>query len=53
MCGAPANDPRVVVLVSIFVPRGGAYYGGTVAAPTAAKIMADTLSYMGVPRQTP
>ncbi|MCH7870914.1 MAG: penicillin-binding protein 2 [Planctomycetes bacterium] len=52
VCGAPADDPRVVVLVSIFVPRGRSYYGGTVAAPTAAKIMADTLSYLGVPRQT-
>ena len=52
VCGAPADDPRVVVLVSIFVPHGRAYYGGTVAAPTAAKILADTLNYMGVPRQT-
>lgn len=51
VCGAPAEDPRVVVLVSIFVPHGRAYYGGTVAAPTAGKIMADTLAYLRVPKQ--
>lgn len=51
--GAPAGDPRVVVLVSIFRPSSGKYYGGTVAAPTVAAIIADTLEYMQVPREAP
>jgi len=51
--GAPADQPRVAVLVSLYRPAGGAYYGGTVAAPTAAAIMADALAYMQVPPQPP
>ena len=48
--GAPADDPRAIVLVSIYRPRGGKYYGGTVAAPSVGAILADTLSYLRVPR---
>ena len=51
--GAPAEAPRVVVLVSIYRPTSGKYYGGTVAAPTVAAIIADTLEYMQVPREAP
>ncbi|MFO0839675.1 MAG: penicillin-binding protein 2 [Phycisphaerae bacterium] len=47
--GAPAEEPRVVVIVSIYWPRSGGYYGGTVAAPSVANILADTLRYLGVP----
>jgi cell division protein FtsI/penicillin-binding protein 2 len=47
--GAPAGNPRVVVLVSIYRPSGRKYYGGTVAAPTVREIIADTLEYMQVP----
>ncbi len=47
--GAPADRPRVVVLVSLYRPSSASYYGGTVAAPTAAAIIADTLAYMRVP----
>ena len=50
VAGAPASDPRLTVLVTIFRPDGGrAYYGGTVAAPAAAAILADALEYMHVP----
>jgi cell division protein FtsI (penicillin-binding protein 3) len=48
--GAPADDPRVVVLVTMYRPSGDKYYGGTVAAPAVAAIIADTLEYMRVPR---
>jgi cell division protein FtsI/penicillin-binding protein 2 len=51
--GAPAEWPRVAVLVSLYRPSRGKYYGGTVAAPTAAAIIADTLDYMGVPPEPP
>ena len=54
--GAPADDPRVVVLVSIRKPnvklRKG-YTGGTVAAPVAGVILEKTLTYLGVPPQSP
>jgi cell division protein FtsI/penicillin-binding protein 2 len=46
-CGAPAEAPRAVVLVSINEPTAGpSYYGGTVAAPTAAAILKRTLAIM-------
>ncbi len=52
--GAPAEDPRVVVLVSIRKPntklRKG-YTGGTVAAPVAGAILDKILPYLGVPPQ--
>lgn len=47
--GAPVIRPRAVVLVSLFRPSGGRYYGGTVAAPAAGAILADALNYMRVP----
>ena len=47
--GAPADHPQVVVLVSLYKPSAGKYYGGTVAAPAVSAILADTLAYMQVP----
>ena len=52
IAGAPAEDPAVVVLVSIRKPNvelGKGYTGGTVAAPVAARILEKTLKYLGVP----
>jgi cell division protein FtsI (penicillin-binding protein 3) len=53
LAGAPAEQPRVVVLVSVYRPTSGKYYGGTVAAPTVAAIIADTLEYMQAPAEPP
>lgn len=40
VCGAPAEDPAVIVLLMVDEPTTpGIHYGGTVAAPTAAKIL--------------
>ena len=40
ICGAPAEDPSVIVLLMVDEPTvPGVHYGGTVAAPTAAKIL--------------
>jgi cell division protein FtsI (penicillin-binding protein 3) len=44
---APADDPKVVVLVAIDEPVT-AKFGGVVAAPAFAAITAQTLSYMNV-----
>ncbi len=50
LSGAPARDPRAVVLVAVNEPdKAIGYYGGTVAAPAAAKILEKTLTYLGVP----
>jgi len=46
--GAPADDPEIVVLVSIFKPNkklGLGYTGGVVSSPVAAKIIEKTLTY--------
>jgi cell division protein FtsI/penicillin-binding protein 2 len=49
LAGAPAQNPQVVVLVAVTEPRAGGYYGGTVAAPAAKKILEQTLPYLGIP----
>jgi cell division protein FtsI (penicillin-binding protein 3) len=50
MAGAPAEDPAIVVLVSIRKPsRGhGTLTGGVVCSPVASKIIERTLTYLGV-----
>lgn len=48
-CGiAPADKPRIVLLVYYDTPTGGSHFGAQVAAPVAAKIMADALPYLGI-----
>jgi cell division protein FtsI/penicillin-binding protein 2 len=55
IAGAPAEDPAVVVLVSIRHPNrklGKGYTGGTVSSPVVAEIIERTLTYLdarGVP----
>jgi len=47
--GAPADDPQVVILVSIREPdRKIGYYGGTVAAPAFRKILTSTAEYLSL-----
>lgn len=51
-CGfAPADDPRIAVIVMIDEPQTYIRYGGTLAAPVAQKIFADVLPYLDVPPQ--
>jgi len=52
ICGAPAEDPVVIVLVSVRKPNkklGKGYTGGAVASPVAARILDRTLTYLKVP----
>jgi len=50
---APAEDPRVAVLVMIRKPnRSMGYYGGVVSAPVVREILAQTLAYLQVPPRT-
>ena len=46
---APASQPELVVVVMIDEPSGQQYYGGEVAAPAFASIMAGSLRVLGVP----
>ncbi len=51
---APVSDPRLIVAVMIDEPSGGKYYGGEVAAPVFAGVMAGALRTLGVaPDDTP
>ncbi|NLJ78240.1 MAG: PASTA domain-containing protein [Tissierellia bacterium] len=47
---APADDPQIAVLVIVDEPVG-AYYGGSVAAPVAGKLIEETLAYLDVEKQ--
>lgn len=44
---APAEAPKLCVLVMINEPHGGAYYGGTVTAPVVREILRRSLHYLG------
>jgi cell division protein FtsI (penicillin-binding protein 3) len=49
LAGAPADNPRVVVGVIVDEPdKSIGYYGGTVAAPAAKRILEQVLPYLGV-----
>ena len=57
MCAAPAENPRLVVLMVIHEPdtdygtaHGLSHYGGAVAGPGAVRVIERTLSYLQVPR---
>jgi cell division protein FtsI (penicillin-binding protein 3) len=50
---APASRPRLVVAVMIDEPGAGQYYGGAVAAPVFAQVMAGALRLLGVATDAP
>ena len=50
---APASDPRLIVAVMIDEPSNGKYYGGDVAAPVFAQVMAGSLRTLGVGPDAP
>lgn len=45
---APASNPRFVIAVMVDEPSAGKYYGGAVAAPIFAKVMAGALRVYGI-----
>ncbi|MDE7220898.1 MAG: PASTA domain-containing protein [Oscillospiraceae bacterium] len=56
LCFAPADDPQVIMLLTMDTPARqeitGVYVsGGNYVAPTASKIMADVLPYLGIAPQ--
>ena len=50
---APASIPRLVIAVMLDEPSSGGYYGGTVAAPVFAQVMAGALRILDVPPDAP
>lgn len=50
---APATKPRLIVAVMIDEPQAGSYYGGSVAGPAFANIMAGSLRILGVSPDAP
>jgi len=47
---APADDPLYVIGMVVKHPRGGSYYGGTVAAPAATRMAERMLAARRMPR---
>lgn len=50
---APVSNPRIVVAVTLDEPQAGAYYGGRVAAPIFASVVASSLRRLGVQPDAP
>jgi cell division protein FtsI (penicillin-binding protein 3) len=50
---APARDPRFALVVMIDEPRAGEYYGGQVAGPVFAAVMAEALRLLNVSPDMP
>ena len=51
LCFAPANDPKVAILVGVDAPLGNNRGGGALAAPIAKEVMEETLKYLNVEPQ--
>ncbi len=48
-CGyAPADDPKIAMLVFFDTPSGDAYYGSQVASPVFVNIMTEVLPYLEI-----
>ena len=50
---APVSDPRLVIAVMVDEPTSGAHYGGDVAGPVFANVMAGALRTLGIPQDLP
>lgn len=51
LCFAPANDPKVAVLVGVDEPPGNYRGGGVLAAPIGKEVLEATLKYLNVEPQ--
>jgi len=45
---APADDPKIAVLIVIDEPQGAVHGGGAIAAPVAGTVIEETLKYMNI-----
>jgi stage V sporulation protein D (sporulation-specific penicillin-binding protein) len=49
---APAEDPKIAVLVLVDDPTAGSHFGSAVAAPVVANILSETLPHLGISPNT-
>lgn len=49
---SPVESPEVVVLVTLYGPKGSSRSGGVIAAPVVSQILSEVLPYMGIPSDT-
>ncbi|MEZ4317561.1 MAG: penicillin-binding protein [Myxococcota bacterium] len=45
----PADDPEIVVVVTVDQPQKGSRYGGSVAGPAFAELGAEAMRYLNIP----
>ena len=50
---APATDPRRVMVVTVDEPRRGGYFGGEIAAPVFARVLAGALRILNIAPDAP
>lgn len=44
----PCENPQIIVLVTLYAPKGNLHQGGQVAGPVAKQILSEVLPYMGI-----
>lgn len=49
---APASNPRLVMVVTVDDPSNGKHFGGQIAAPVFANVMAGTMRLLNIPPDT-
>ena len=50
MGGAPAENPRLIIVMAIHEPdKSLGHYGGTVSAPASGRILERSLAYLQIP----
>lgn len=48
---SPVDDPQLVVLLTLYNPKGNDHFGGHIAAPVVSQILSEVLPYLGIPSQ--
>ena len=48
----PVESPEVVILLTLYGPKSGNYYGSTLAGPVVSQILAEVLPYLRIPSDT-
>ena len=46
---APADDPQLVVLLTLYNPKGKDHFGGHIAAPVVSQVLSEVLPYLDIP----
>ena len=49
---SPVESPEVVILVTLYGPKGDSHSGSRVAAPVVSQILSEVLPYLGIPSDT-